>query len=237
MAPQFVTTEWSQVLAARDGSESVARRALEGLCEAYWYPLYAYVRRAGYDPESAGDLTQGFFTELIEKDGLQSISQSKGRFRSFLLGALRHYLSHERDRERAQKRGGGTWTLSLDADAAEGRFRREPADPDNPETLYERRWALTTMERAMARLGQESAERGGGLPFDRLKLYLTGSTPSVPYAALASELGTSEGAVKSSVYRLRRRYGELLRDEVAATVAERGAVDDELRHLLSSLRP
>ncbi len=236
MSRQFATTQWSEVLAARDGSDSEAHRALAGLCDAYWYPLYAYVRCQGYDPDAARDLTQGFFTELLAKDGLRSIDRNKGSFRSFLLAALRHYLSHERERERAKKRGGDARVFSLDADLAEGRFGREPADPANPETLFERRWALTVMERAMHRLEAESAERDDGMRFDRLKPYLTGSQPSAPYADVAAELHTSEGAVKSSVYRLRKRYGTLLRDEVAATISGQGRIDDELRHLLSSVR-
>lgn len=237
MSPRFATTRWSVVLAARDGSEAEARDALEELCRSYWYPLYTYIRSRGHAPEEAADLTQGFFAELLEKDLLQAIDRDKGRFRSFLLGALKFYISHERDKTRTLKRGGGTRVLSLDADAAENRYRHEPTEDLTPEQVFERRWGLTVMERAMERL--EAASLGadvGGERFARLKPFLTGSESELPYRDVAEELGTTEGAVKSAVHRMRQSYGRLLREEIANTAAP-DEVDDEVRHLLAVVRP
>lgn len=233
MAPRFATTEWSQVLAVR-GSGTQAREALEVLCATYWYPLYGYVRRS-HDAEEARDLTQGFFTHLLEKDAFEAIDRSKGRFRSFLLASLENFLSHERDRAQALKRGGAAVTFSLDADQAETRYRREPADTLTPEHIYERRWALTVMECAMDRLEAEAAESESPELFGRLKSYLTGQEPHTPYRELGLEIGKSENAIKNRVHRLRRRWGQLLREEVARTVAEETEVDAELRHLLTSV--
>ena len=156
MTRQFATTQWNVVLAARDGNESHARLALGSLCEAYWFPLYAYIRHRGHAADEARDLTQAFFADLLSRDFLSAIDRSKGRFRSFLLASLEHFLSHERDKARALKNGGGVQTLSLDADLAETRYRHEPADHLTPELVFERRWGLTVMERAMERL-----QRGG----------------------------------------------------------------------------
>lgn len=235
MSARFATTQWSQVLAARDGSESEMHEALESLCQAYWYPIYAYVRRRGHEPDEAADLTQGFFAQVLDKRLLDSVDQEKGSFRAFLVASLRNYLSHERDKAQALKRGGGISNLSLDTAIAEGRYRREPVETSTPESIFERRWALTLMERAMGRLEDESKHDGGD-HFERLRPYLTGSRPSVPYQELAGELGKTEGAIKTSVYRLRQRYGHLLREEVAATLADPSRVDEELRHLLAALQ-
>jgi len=238
MSPEFATTQWSVVLAARDGSDTEARAALESLCNAYWYPLYAYARGHGHDPESARDLTQAFFAELLEKDLLQAIDQSKGRFRSFLLASLKNFLSHERDKAQALKRGGGTQTVSMDADDAEGRFKNEPVEALTPDQIFERRWGLTVMERAMGRLETEtnsSAERPD--QFERLKPYLTGSEPHIPYKDVSTEMGISEGAVKTAVHRMRQSYGRILRQEIADTISNPGELDDELRHLLTVIRP
>jgi RNA polymerase sigma-70 factor (ECF subfamily) len=237
MRTQFATTSWSQVLAARDGTDTEARDALERLCETYWYPLYAYVRRRGHDPEAARDLTQGFFAELFENETLRQVEPSAGRFRSFLLACLKHFLSHERDRAKTLKRGGGTSPISLDAAAAEKRYDREPAVDLTPEEVFERRWALTVVERALGRLRQEADEKGHPQRFIRLAVYLTGETPRLPYREVASELAMSEGAVKVAVHRLRRRFGELLRAEVAETLADPAETDQEVRHLLLVIRP
>jgi RNA polymerase sigma-70 factor (ECF subfamily) len=233
LSRQFATTQWTVVLAARDGSDSQARQALEALCEAYWYPLYAYVRRRGHDPDQARDLTQAFFADLLGRDFLGSIDASKGRFRSFLLASLAHFLSHERDKAHALKKGGGKLPLSLDADEAETRYRQEPADPLTPDVVFERRWGLIVMERAMQRL---EAEHGEDARFASLKACLTGEQGG-QYSEMANALGMSEGAVKTAVHRLRQRYGRLLREEIAATVASAAEVDAELRHLLEVIRP
>ncbi|MDX1501309.1 MAG: sigma-70 family RNA polymerase sigma factor [Thermoanaerobaculia bacterium] len=237
MSARFATTQWSVVLAARDGSDTAARRALEGLCEAYWLPLYVYARRRGFDVEGAADMTQAFFADLIERRALRGVDPEKGRFRSFLLVSFRNFLSHEWDRLETLKRGGGATTVSLDASEAERRFRDEPAAELTPEQAFERRWGLTVMERAMGRLESES-RRGDDGPrvFEELRPYLTGADER-SYREASDRLSMSEGAVKTAVYRLRKRYGGLLREEIADTVADPGQVDDELRHLLSVIRP
>jgi RNA polymerase sigma-70 factor (ECF subfamily) len=233
---RFVTTQWKVILAARDGSTEEARLALESLCRAYWYPLYVYVRRRGHGADESRDLTQAFFADLLGRDWMESIDPAKGRFRSFLLASLHHFLSHERDKARALKKGGGVAVLSLDLAETEGRFAREPAEPTTPELLFERRWGLTVMERAMERLRAESAAEHPGR-FEQLQPYLTGSEPQTRYRDLGAELGMSETAVKSAVHRLRQRYGRLLREEIAGTVADPADVEDELRHLLNVIRP
>ncbi len=231
---RFATTQWTVVLAARDGSESQARLALESLCEAYWFPLYAYIRRRGHAADEARDLTQAFFADLLGRDFLGAIDQSKGRFRSFLLASLEHFLSHERDKARALKVGGGTRTISLNTDTAETLYRHEPADQLTPELIFERRWGLTVMERAMKRLQADFAEQPER--FEQLKPCLTGDNPD-RYREIAVALGLTENAVKAAVHRLRERYGRLLRDEVAQTVASEAEVDDEVRHLLKVIQP
>lgn len=235
MGARFPTTQWSVVFAARGHTGAEAREALESLCGAYWYPLYAYARSRGNDPETARDLTQGFFAHLLERDLLQPVDPTKGRFRAFLLASLKNFLSHERDKVQAQKRGGGVPTLALDGADAEGRFSHEPVDRLTPEQIFERRWGLTLMQRAMERLEAESGTRPG--QFDRLRGYLTGAEPTVAYREAATDLGLSEGAVKTAVHRLRKEYGRMLREEIRATIAEPEDLDDELRHLLTVVRP
>jgi len=236
MSGKVATTQWSQVLAARDGSESQARAALESLCQTYWQPLYAYIRHQGASPDEASDLTQGFFAELVEKDFLANVDPEKGRFRSFLLASLRHFLARERDRNRALKRGGGTPTLSLDVEAGEAGYVNEPADELTPVDVFERRWAITVLERASGRLQQKSTELSQ-TQFAQLRQYLTSGDKQVPYQETASALGISESAVKSAVHRLRKRLGQCLREEIAETVSDRSQVDEEVRHLLAVVRP
>jgi len=236
MCARVATTQWSQVLAARDGSDTEARRALESLCRTYWPPLYAYVRHQGYGAEEARDLTQGFFAEFLEKDLLSELDPEKGRFRSFLLASLRHFLSHERDRERALKRGGGTTTLSFDVAAGEAGYGLRPLEAQTPVEVFERRWAMTMLDRAMERLHRESVAEGRSAQFEELKQYLTGTRPQASYRETSDALGLSEGAVATAVHRLRRRYGRALRAEIADTVADAGEVDEELRHLLAVVR-
>jgi RNA polymerase sigma-70 factor (ECF subfamily) len=233
---RFATTRWSVVLEAGRGSSPASREALAKLCETYWYPLYGYVRRWGHDADSAQDLTQEFFTRLLEKDYLRDVTPTRGRFRSFLLAALKHFLSNERDRANAAKRGGGHAPLPLEFETAEGHFRLEPADHLTPEIAFERQWALTVLDRTLRKLGSEHERGGKGALFARLKGTLTGEQ-SGSYAQLAAELQMTEGAVKVAVHRLRRRFGELLREEIAETVADPGDVDDEIRYLFAVLEP
>lgn len=235
MSRKFEMTRWSVVLAAQDGSPSQARRALATLCEAYWEPLYAFTRRNGYNPEEAQDLAQGFFTQLLEKDYLAHVRPTAGKLRSFLLVSLKHFLANERDKARALKRGGGATPISLDVEAAESRYRIDAVDHVTPEKVFERRWALTVIAQVLASLRNEAAKADSQEQFDRLKGFLIEDGPRTPYRQLAQELGMSEGAVKMAVHRLRRRFGELLRHEIAEIVANDSEVDAEIRHLLSAL--
>jgi RNA polymerase sigma-70 factor (ECF subfamily) len=235
MSPaHFATTHWSLVLAARDRAEPGAADALASLCALYWYPLYAYVRRRGHDADAAHDLTQEFFTRLLEKDFLAAVDRGKGKFRSFLLAACTHFLANEHDRARAKKRGGGRPLLSLDAADAEGRYRAEPAGGLTPEKLFERRWALALLDQVMARLRGEFEAKDKGRLFDRLRGFLVGEK-GTGYRQAADELGLSEGAVKVAVHRLRQRYRELLHEEIGRTVAEPGQVEEEVRDLFRAL--
>ena len=237
MSGRVATTQWSQILAAKDGSDTEARAALESLCQTYWQPLYAYIRHQGSDPDEARDLTQGYFTELIEKDFLAGIDPEKGRFRSFLLASLRNFLSHQRDRAHALKRGGGAVTLSLDTSLGERGYDITASNEMTPEALYEYRWAMTVMDRAIARLRRESEASGKLEQFEKLLPYLTGAGSAVPYRKVAAELQLTESAIKTAVQRLRKRLGHALRDEIAETVASPGDVDEEVRYLLSIVRP
>jgi RNA polymerase sigma-70 factor (ECF subfamily) len=233
-AARFATTHWSVVRAASRSSPK-SREALAALCEAYWYPLYAFVRRQGYSAPDAQDLTQEFFARLLEKNDLGVADRAKGRFRSFLLAAVKHFLSNQRDRARAKKRGGGRQVLSLDWDAGESRLGREPAHEITPERLFERRWALTILENVLARLRAEFEADGKYVLFARLKGVLTGETAGGRYAEIATELGMTAGAVKVAVHRLRRRYREILRDEIAHTVSDPAEIDAEIRELFAVL--
>lgn len=232
---RFATTRWSQVLAAGDSQTAESREALERLCEIYWYPLYAYARRWGYTADQAQDLTQEFFARLLEKQYIRDADPSRGRFRSFLLASLKHFLSNERDRASAVKRGGRTIVVALERETAEGMYRLEPPDPQTPETIFQRRWALTLLERTLTRLRDECDESGKSKLFTRLEGYLTGEQDTVPYARLVEDLQMSEGAIKVAVHRLRRRFGALLREEIGETVSDPDEVDDEIRELFRIL--
>jgi RNA polymerase sigma factor (sigma-70 family) len=232
---RFATTRWSQVIAAGRAQTTASRDALAGLCEAYWYPLYAYVRRWGHDPDEAQDLTQEFFARLLEKHYLRDADPSRGRFRSFLLASLKHFLSNERDKAAAVKRGGRTSIVALEIETAEGMYQLEPPDADTPERVFERRWALMLLERTLARLRDEFTAGGRRDFFARLEGYLTGERETVPYAQLADELGMTEGAIKVAVHRLRKRFGALLREEIGDTVSDPGQIDDEVRELFKIL--
>ncbi len=237
-AAGFAATRWTLVLAAADGpaASPCAARAMDELCRVYWYPLYAYVRRRGHNSHEAEDLTQEFFLRLLAKDFLAGVDRRKGKFRAFLLASMKHFLANERDRLLTQKRGGGQVWEPLDTVYAERRYRQEPVDDLTPEKLFERHWALTVLEQVLARLQAEFATEGRAAVFDALKQFLTGGRPSARYAEVAARLGMTEGAVKVAVHRLRRRYRELLRAEIAQTVAGPDEIDDEIRHLLNCLQ-
>ena len=237
MGTKIATTQWSQVLAARDGSDSEAHRALESLCRTYWQPLYAYIRHQGSDPDAARDLTQAFFAELLETEFLADVDPSKGRFRSFLLASLRHFLSHERDRARALKRGGGSPTLSIDVESGESSYASRPAQEMSPADVFERRWAMTVLDRALDRLRLEARDSGDETQLEQLQQYLTSAESQASYRQAAAALGISEGAVATAVHRLRKRYGQCLRAEIVELVVDPADVDNELRHILRAVRP
>ncbi|HUC84861.1 MAG TPA: sigma-70 family RNA polymerase sigma factor [Candidatus Acidoferrales bacterium] len=232
----FVTTHWSIVLSAQEGDSPRRSVAMEELCRSYWYPLYAYVRRHGYSVEDAQDLTQEFFARLLARNWVGSANPAKGRFRTFLLTAMNHFLADQWDRLKAQKRGGGQQTLSLDVATAETRFQMEPADPLTPEKNYERRWAQTVLETVFEKLRRAYAAEGKAALFDELKGSLTQARAAVPYQELATRLQVTEGALRAAVHRLRQRYRELLRTEVAHTVAGADEVEEELQYLFRALR-
>jgi RNA polymerase sigma-70 factor (ECF subfamily) len=231
--PRFVTTRWSVVLAAGDRETSESQRALAALCETYWYPVYAYVRRRGHSIEEAQDLAQGFFAHLLAKKSLRTIKREGGKFRSFLLAALSYYMANEWDRARAAKRGGGHVTLSLDFEAGEGRYRLEAVDRLTPERIYERRWAEDLLDRAMGRLETILADQGKRKQFEELRPFLTGEQPRKSYEELARQLEMNETAVRVAVHRLRKRFAELVREEVAQTLSGAEDVDEEIRYLIS----
>jgi RNA polymerase sigma-70 factor (ECF subfamily) len=223
------------VLAAARSHTTSGRDSLARLCKVYWYPLYAYVRRRGHSAEDAEDLTQEFFSRLLEKNWIADADRTKGRFRTFLLAAVNHFLADEWDKARAVKRGGGMPLLSLDADIARARYLREPADTDTPEKSFELSWALTVLDEVLRRLRDEHERTGRGQWFAALHPCLVGERASQPYASLAATLGVSEGTVKSAVHRLRQRYRRLLREEIASTVDGPEAVEEELRYLAAVL--
>ena len=233
-AAVFATTHWSVVLSARDVFTDQAAVALERLCQTYWSPLYAYVRRCGHDPETARDLTQGFFAQLIEKRRLTHADRDRGRFRTFLLSAMENFLRNEHDRAQALKRGGGCEIISLDRQEAEEHVLHAAPESLTPEKLFEKRWASRLIEMVLDRLRAEFVADGQAALFDRLEPHLWGDATSVPYAQLAEEMNLSLSALKSTTHRLRRRCRELLRAEIAQTVATVADIDAEIRHLLET---
>jgi RNA polymerase sigma-70 factor (ECF subfamily) len=232
---QFRTTHWSLVVRATGSEEASSRQALEQLCRTYWLAVYAFILRRGYATEDAKDLTQAFFARLLEKDWLRSADASKGRFRTFLLTAASRFLGHERERSEALKRGGGQHLFSLDAAKTEPGWVPEPMASGTPEDAFERRWAESLLNRVMGRLREEFESGGRVGRFEALKRYLTEDRGETSYAALADQLAMSEAAIKSSIYRLRARYGELVREEIANTVDDPAEVPTEIRHLISVL--
>jgi RNA polymerase sigma factor (sigma-70 family) len=230
---QFPTTRWTLVVAASDSNRKEARSALVSLCENYWYPLYAFLRRRGYPADQAQDLTQEFFMRVLEGRYLDRADPEKGRFRSFILTSLKFFVSDEEDRQRAQKRGGGL-VVPMEFSSGEERYQREPAHDETPERIFERRWALAMLDRVVERLRNEFVQHGRPEHFDRLKVFLLGQADA-PYAALAREMNTSEGALKVAIHRLRKRYRDLFRQEIADTVADPAEVESELRYLAAAL--
>ena len=234
---RFQTTHWSLVAAAQDRGSALARAALAALCETYWYPLYAFIRRQGHSMEDARDLAQEFFARLLEKDYLGSVDRAKGTFRSFLLAACKHFLANEYDRSHAQKRGGGVTISSLDCRVAENRYSQEPAHEETPESLFERRWALALLQQVFARLRAEQERAGKLALFEQLKPFLAGEGPALRYAQVAEALRLSTGAVKVAVHRLRRRYRDLLHKEIGKTVKDPAEIESELDDLFRALAP
>lgn len=229
----FPTTRWTLVVAAGDRDRTQARPALVSLCENYWYPLYAYLRRRGYPADRAQDLTQEFFVRVLEGRYLDRADPDRGRFRSFLLSSLKFFVADEEDRNRAHKRGGGA-LVPLEFSSGEERYQREPAHQETPERIFEQRWALSVLDRVVERLRSEFVQHGRPEHFERLKVFLLGQ-PDAPYAALAGEMNSSEGALKVAIHRLRKRYRELFRQEIADTVVDPADVESELRYLASVL--
>lgn len=223
------------MLAAGQPGSDGAEEALARLCSQYWYPVFAFVRRQGHPADEAEDLTQGFFARIIEKGDLGDADRSRGRFRSFLLAACRHFLSNERDRARARKRGGGRLALPIDVAAAEGRYERALSNSETPERLYDRQWCLTLLAGVLEGVRGDYEAAGKGRVFERLKVFLTAEEDAGTHAESARSLGMTEAAVKVAVHRLRRRYRDELRRRVADTVASAVDVEDEIRHLLATL--
>ncbi len=233
--PGFGTTRWSLVVAAGDENHPAARQALETLCKAYWTPVYAYLRRHGARADEAGDLTQGFFARLLEKHWLKEARRERGRFRTFLLTSVRNYLADERERERALKRGGGRAPIPLDVGEAERSYSLEPAHDDTPEKIFDRRWARALLDRCFGLLREESKDSSHPERFDRLRPFMTDDSPE-SYRDVARDLGVGEPAVRVAVHRMRRRFGVILRGEVAETVHDDAEIEGELRYLLGVLR-
>lgn len=236
MNGRFRTTQWSLVRAGGDSADPALRReALAALCRIYWPPVYDYIRCRGHDADSARDLTQGFFARLLEKEYVKKADRERGRFRSFLLTCVKRYVADERDRVQARKRGGGLAILPLEFETAESSFRHEPADPRTPETIFEKRWAVTVVKQAVLRLEQEMERSGKQQQFRRLRPWLTGKGPASQYKTLAVDIGISEQALRVTIHRLRRRLGQLLREEVQSTVSDRAQLDAEMHALYEAL--
>jgi RNA polymerase sigma-70 factor (ECF subfamily) len=231
----FATTRWSLVLAAGQKTDARSAEALAGLCEIYWYPVYAFIRRQGHRAEDCADLTQEFFARVVERNYLHGVDPARGRFRAFLCASIRHFLANERDRARALKRGGNQPPVSLDVEAAEGRYELEPRDHLTPEKLFDRHWALILLERALARLHDGQTSPAKRALFDHLKGFLTGDGGAPPYADVAKALGTTEGAIKVAVHRLRRQFRDALVEEIAETVSDPADIHAEIEYLLKAV--
>ena len=234
-ARRFATTRWSLVLAAGRQTHLQSAEALSSLCEMYWYPVYALIRRQGYSADDGADLTQEFFTRVLEKHYFHDADPTRGRFRAFLCASVRHFLSNQRDRARTLKRGGSQAPISLDVETAEGRYQLEPHHDLTPEKLFDRRWALIQLDRALTRVRDDFVSAGKGELFDRLKGFLTGDTDEVPYGEMAKSMGMSEGAVKVAVHRLRRHFRDTLVEQIAETVSDPTDINPEIQYLLNAV--
>lgn len=230
---RFATTRWTLVLAAADSGDPGADDALASLCEIYWPPVYSYVRHRGESEEDAQDLTQEFFLRVMEKSYLRAANPERGRFRSFLLAAVKNFMSNEWDRRTAKKRGGGRLVIPLEVESEENAYRIEPRYDRTPEAVYEKRWALTVLERVLGLLAEEMRSSPLGHRFERLRPFLLEGGSGASYREVAAELGMTESAVRVAIHRMRKRFGLLLREQVAQTVEDPGAIDDEIRYLLS----
>ncbi len=231
----FVTTRWTVVIAAGRKSSPQSDRALGELCQIYWYPLYAYVRRQGHSREDAEDLVQAFFARFLEKNYLEKLSSERGKFRAFLLASLKHFLANEWDKSQRQKRGGGAQHLSLDWQSADERYHLDPPDPSSPDRTYDREWALALLDLVINRLRDECAADGKARLFEQAKGYLMVGQSAIPYPDAARALEMDEGAVRVAVHRLRKRYRELLRGEIAQTLTDPTQVEHELRSLQAAV--
>jgi RNA polymerase sigma-70 factor (ECF subfamily) len=231
-SPLFATTHWSVVLTASDEASPQAEAALTRLCQSYWLPVYAFVRKRGHSPEQAQDLTQGFFANFLEKQHVMKADRERGRFRSFLMTSVENFLRNEHDRGQAQKRGGGRQIVSLDEQDAEARYLCEPTTETDPAKAFEQRWAATLLQTVLSRLQAEFGDAGRAELFDALQAHLWGDTDSTPYPELAERFGLTLANVKTTAHRLRQRYRELLREEIAHTVSLPSQIDDEIRHLM-----
>jgi len=234
LARRFPTTSWTMISAA-GGVDNCSAQALNDLCRAYWSPVYGFIRIKGHSREESEELTQEFFARILEHGGLTAADRQRGKFRSFLLASVSNFLANQWDRATALKRGAGVPALSLDFPAGEERFNHEPCDGVTPESLFERQWALTLLGRVLDRLREEHDRKGQGAPFARMKGFLTGDEERGSYESLALDLKMSEGAVRTAVHRLRRRYAELVREEITALVSDPGEVEGEIRYLLDAL--
>ena len=233
VSSSFPPTHWSMVIKARSPETPQAKAALDELCSSYWYPIYAFVRRKGNDPDHALDLTQSFFARLLEKDVLATVEQGKGRFRSFLRVVCKNFLIDQNRREKADPTAN---VISIDAHDAESRYQFEPADLMTPERIYERAWAMTVLARALDLLAHDYTRRGEGVLFGQLKIVLTQGRKSVNTAALAAQLGTSEDAIHTAVHRLRKRYRKILEQQIVTTLDDPADLDDEIRSLLEAIQ-
>lgn len=231
----FATTRWTVVVAAGRRSSPQSDLALAELCQSYWYPLYSFIRRQGHSKEEAEDLVQAFFERFLARNYLEGLAAERGRFRSFLLASLKHFLANEWDKSQRQKRGGGVVHLSLDWESADERFRLDPPDPSSPDSAYDRAWALALLERVVTRLRDECVADGRAEVFEQTRGYLMLGEAAIPYAEAAARLGFEEGGVRTAVHRLRKRYRELLREELAQTLVEPAQVQEEMRSLRAAL--
>jgi len=230
----FATTHWTVVVAAGQRHTPESDAALEQLCRIYWFPLYAYVRRRGYAKADAEDLTQAFFSKLLEKNFLANLSHERGKFRAFLLAALKHFLANEWDKAQAQKRGGGAAHLSLDWQTADTKFKVAVQNEPSPDKAFDREWALALLAHVIERLQAESIKEGKGKLFEQLKTFLMAGAGDSAQAAVARSLGMEEGAVRVAIHRLRKRYRQLLRDEIAGTLSDPAMVEEEMRALFGA---